>query len=53
MLNIDDKIEPYGRIKAIGFIGGERYYWLIDKSATVSMLPASFLEKFTSKKEKK
>jgi hypothetical protein len=29
----------YGRIETIGFIGGERYYWMIDKHGCVSMMP--------------
>ena len=34
----------YGRIEMIGTTGGERYYWMIDKKGTVSMIPASVVE---------
>lgn len=33
----------YGRIGAIGSIGGERYYWCI-KAGVVSMIPAIAIE---------
>jgi hypothetical protein len=37
----------WGRIQAVGVLGGrprERYYWMIDKHGTVSMMPASVVE---------
>lgn len=37
-------VKPWGRVAAVGFTGGERYYWLIDEHETVSMMPASVVE---------
>jgi hypothetical protein len=34
----------WGRVVAIGFIGGERYYWMISRWGTVSMMPAFVVE---------
>jgi hypothetical protein len=34
---------PFGEIVAIGWVG-ERYYWCIDASGVVSMMPASLIE---------
>ena len=31
---------PFGKLFAIGWTGGERYYWLIDGEGTVSMMPS-------------
>lgn len=28
----------FGRVKAIGFISGERYYWMLDEDGSVSMI---------------
>ena len=33
-----------GVVQAVGFTGGERYYWLQDKNGTVKMIPAFMLE---------
>lgn len=33
----------WGRIAAVGIIGGERYYWMV-KGSTVSMMPAVVVE---------
>lgn len=35
----------WGEIVAIGFMNGERYYWMIDKRGVVSMIPARVMEK--------
>ncbi len=35
---------PWGKVAAVGVIGGERYYWLVDRDILVSMLPASLVE---------
>lgn len=35
----------WGKISMIGITGGERYYWMVDKDRTVSMMPASIVEK--------
>jgi hypothetical protein len=37
-------VKPYGKIGAVGLLQGERYYWLIDKHGTVSMMPADVIE---------
>jgi hypothetical protein len=34
----------WGTVHAVGMIDGERYYWMIDRQGTVSMIPASTLE---------
>jgi len=33
----------WGRVAAIGLIGGERYYWMVDKNS-VSTMPACVVE---------
>ena len=43
MLLLETKTK-YGTISAIACIEGERYYFLIDRFGTVSMLPADVLE---------
>jgi len=43
IIPIGTKIKPYGVIKMVGWVG-ERYYWLIDKDNTISMMPASLIE---------
>ena len=44
----------YGTVHAVGYVGGERYYWLIDKKGTVSMMPSCVVEICGNvKKEKK
>jgi hypothetical protein len=35
----------FGKVSAIGFISGERYYFLINKFGVVSMMPAAVIEK--------
>jgi hypothetical protein len=42
-LPIDSQTQ-WGRVAARGCISGERYYWFIDKTGTVSMLPAVTVE---------
>lgn len=34
----------WGRISAVGFTGGERYYWITDEDGAVAMMPADFVE---------
>mgnify|MGYP003394548753 CR=1 FL=1 len=34
----------WGKIGAVGTTIGERYYWMVDKTGGVSMIPASTLE---------
>ena len=52
MIQLFTVIKPYGYVAAVGFIG-ERYYWLLAKDGTVSMLPASFLEPFYAAQKKR
>lgn len=35
---------PYGKVVAVGLIGGERYYWMIGRGQGVSMMPADVIE---------
>ena len=34
----------WGKIIAVGIIEGERYYWMLDKSGTISMMPDFMVE---------
>lgn len=34
----------WGKIIGIGFIGGERYYWMQDKHGAIAMMPWSVVE---------
>lgn len=43
-LALGTKVKPWGTVEAVGITGGERYYWLIDKHGTVSMMPACVVE---------
>jgi len=43
MKNLGDTTQ-WGKIAMIGFTGGERYYWMIDKDDGVSMIPATIVE---------
>lgn len=43
-LRIGTVVEPYGKIGAILFLSGERYYHLIDDDGCVSMMPAEMIE---------
>ena len=38
---IGDKT-PYGKVSAIGIVGGERYYWCV-KNGVVSMMPSDVI----------
>jgi hypothetical protein len=40
---IGTKVKPYGRIDAVGFIRGERYYWLSEGNS-IAMMPAELIE---------
>jgi len=35
----------FGVVSMIGNLHGERYYWMIDKHKSVSMIPADVVEK--------
>jgi hypothetical protein len=41
---IGEIVLPFGVIGAVGCIQGERYYWLVDKHGSVSMMPADVVE---------
>ena len=43
-LPIGTIVKPYGTIEAIGLLGCERYYWMVDKRGDVAMMPASVIE---------
>lgn len=34
----------WGSVDGIGIVGGERYYWILDKHGIVSMMPACAVE---------
>lgn len=36
---------PWGRVRAVGLTGGERYYWMVDERGVVAMMPASVVER--------
>ena len=38
-------VRPWGKITAVGVVGGERYYWLEDRRGSVSMIPADVVER--------
>jgi len=45
MLKLGTVVKPYGKVSAVGFISGERYYWFVDKYGSVAMMPASAVER--------
>lgn len=45
-IEIGANVEPWGKVAAIGFLQGERYYWFIGKDDVVSMIPASTAETY-------
>ena len=42
--HIGEMVNPYGKIAAVGSIGGERYYWMVSSGGAVSMMPAVVVE---------
>lgn len=38
-LSLGTVVKPYGKVGAVMFTGGERYYMLTDKHGTVSLMP--------------
>ena len=42
--HIGETVVPYGKIAAVGNIGGERYYWMVSRGGAVSMMPAVVVE---------
>jgi hypothetical protein len=42
---------PLGTVKAVGSVGGERYYWILDKHGTVSMMPADVVERWAEQRK--
>ena len=47
-VRIGTKVAPYGVVSAVGWIDGERYYWLTD-GQRVAMMPAMVVESPDSK----
>lgn len=45
IVKLGTKIEPYGEVGAVIYVGGERCYMLINKKECVSVLPASLIER--------
>ena len=43
-LNLGTFVKPYGKIAAISFRDGERYYILVDKRGGVALMPADVIE---------
>ena len=43
MLKLGSKTK-YGKVVGVTFTGGERYYFLMGKGGTISLLPADVLE---------
>ena len=43
ILSLDSQTK-WGRIAAIAWISGERYYFMIDKNGSVAMMPALVVE---------
>lgn len=41
LIPLGTEIRIYGRVAAVGVIEGERYYWIVDGSQCVSMMPAT------------
>ena len=42
-------VQPYGKIGAVLFLSGERYYHLIDEHGNVAMMPAQMIEQMYRK----
>ena len=42
--HIGEMVQPYGKIAAVGSIGGERYYWMVSHNGAVSMMPAVIVD---------
>lgn len=43
-VELDKTYPPFGKVAALGVIGGERYCWLIDKHDCVTMIPCEVIE---------
>jgi hypothetical protein len=43
-LSLGTFVMPWGKVAAVGFIEGERYYWLTSHDGDVSMMPADVVE---------
>lgn len=43
MIKLGTIVKPWGKVKAVGVIEGERYYWLT-LGNLVSMIPANVVE---------
>lgn len=49
---LGDEVPHYGKVAAIGFLGGERYYWMSQERGilAVSMIPACAMPTKPAKK---
>lgn len=43
IVQIGEWIDGYGEVEAVGFVDGERYYWL-NNNGVISMQPATVIE---------
>lgn len=46
-------VHPLGKIGAVGFIGGERYYWTVGHDGAVGMMPAHTVERLATRQGKR
>jgi hypothetical protein len=45
-VEIGTAVKPWGRVVAVGIVGGERYYWLKHRAPEcISMVPAEVVER--------
>ena len=51
LLPVGRRVEPYGKIAAVGSIEGERYYWFVEGNG-VSMMPAFMIGELVEKEKK-
>ena len=49
-LHCGDSVRPYGKVVAVMVTGGERYYMLMDKHKTVSLMPSDVVERLSKKR---
>ena len=43
-LKLEEVHPVYGKVAMMGTMGGEPYYWFVDKHGSVAMMPASMFE---------
>ncbi len=44
LIHLGTTVKPYGKIGMVAWFQGERYYGMVDKSGSVSLMPASLIE---------